>query len=885
MYWLKGLQTRLRALAHPARAARELDDEIRFHLEQETAKFVSRGHSPAEAERRALLAFGGVARTREAHRDVRVVRWLADVIGDARFAFRSLKRAPIMACAAILTLSLGIGAATAIYSVVSAVVLRPLPFPNGERLYVIGEENAERGWHRQDAAPANYLDWKAQIPAFESMGGFGDGKQSATLTGNREPRVIGYAQVTGSFFDVMGAHAELGRVFRDEESWHQPAPIAVISDRLWRGTLGADPQVIGKTIRLDGTAHTIVGVMQSSFAYPYSDADVWLTMGWDQSDRELVSFRRAHYMRAIARVKPGVSSAAADVQLQSVVRRLQQQYPETNVGMGASLTSLHEFITGDSREPLIVLFGAVGLLLLIACANVGNLLLVQAIGRKRELSLRLALGAGGTRLVRQALTESLVLSLLGGVGGLALGWLGVRVLAAIQPSGMLPVSEFGIDWRVLIFLVVITTICGLLFGIAPSLWSRRQMPANALREGGRAVSDGARIRRWGDALVIGEVALALLLTIGAGLLVRSYAALERVNPGFDSSGVLAVTLQLAGGRYDSAVVLASFDEQLIERVRALPSVSSAGISSSIPLTGLGWTSDFSVSGRARDDYATEVAHREVTEDYFATMRVPLLRGRAFTSADRRGSDRVVVINDALARKYFRGQDPLGQRLCFDRVPDSTSKWRTIVGVVGSEHQLGIPLEAHDEILAPLAQDQQQSIILFARTAGDPLALTEPIRGALRELDPNLAMISARTMDAVRDESLARDRFLMAMLTAFAVVGLLLAIVGVYGVLAQMTRRRTREMGVRIALGARGAQVRWLVLSQGLRLVIAGLLIGTAVALLLTRTMQRVLFGVPASDPLTYVAVALLLAATGAAAAWLPALRASATDPAVALRAE
>jgi predicted permease len=459
------------------------------------------------------------------------------------------------------------------------------------------------------------------------------------------------------------------------------------------------------------------------------------------------------------------------------------------------------------------------------------------------------------------------------------------VLGVIQPSGMLPVSAFGIDWRVLVFLIVITTVCGLLFGIAPSLWSQRQLPADALREGGRAIGDGARIRRWGDALVIGEVALALLLTIGAGLLVRSYAALERVDPGFDANGVLTVAFQLAGGRYDSSAVLTSFDEQLIDRVRALPGVRSVGITSTIPLTGLGWTSDFSVSGRARDDYATEVAHREVTEDYFATMRVPLLRGRVFTSADRRGSDRVVVINDALAKRYFRGQDPLGQRLSFDRVPDSASKWRTIVGIVGNEHQLGIPIEAHDEILAPLAQDQQQGIILLARTSGDPLALMDPIRGALRELDPNLAIISARTMTSVRDESLSRDRFLMTMLTVFAGVGLLLAIVGVYGVLAQMTRRRTREMGVRIALGARAAQVRWLVISKGLRLVIAGLLIGTAVALLLTRAIQHLLFNVPASDPLTYVMVALLLAATGAAAAWLPAMRASATDPAVALRAD
>ena len=885
MYWLKGLMTRVRALVHPDRAARELDEEIGFHLEQETAKCIERGLSPEEARRRALLAFGGVARTRESHRDVRVVRWLANVLGDARFALRSLRRSPIIACAAIVTLALGIGAATAIYSVVSAVILRPLPFPHGERLFVIGEENAERGWLRQTAAPANYLDWKDQIPAFESVAGFAEDHATVTLTGDGEPRIVSYAQVTGSFFDAMGARAQLGRVFRDEETWQQPTHVAVISDRFWRGSLRADDHVIGKTILLDGKPREIVGVMPASFAYPFADGDLWLTTAWDPSDRPKAWFRRAHFLRTVARIKPGITAAAADIQLQSVVRRLQERYPETNTGMGATLTPLHEFITGNARRPLILLFGAVGLLLLIACANVGNLLLVQAIGRKRELSLRLALGAGGTRLVRQALTESLVLSVLGGLAGLAVGWIGVRVLAVIQPSGMLPVRDFGIDWRVMLFLVVVTTICGLLFGIAPSLWGQRQMPANALREGGRAIGDGARMRQWGDALVIGEVALALLLTIGAGLLVRSYAELQRVNPGFDSAGVLAVGLQLAGGRYDSSAALTRFDVQLIERVRALPGVQSAAISSSLPLTGLGWTSDFSVSGRARDDYATEVAHREVTEDYFRTMRVPLLRGRVVTSADQRGAERVIVINDALARRYFRGQDPIGQRLCFDRVPDSTSKWRTIVGVVGNEHQVGIPQDAHDEILAPLAQDQQQSFALVVRTLGDPLAQVDPIRRELHALDPNLAIESARSMDAVRGESLARDRFLMTMLTTFAGVGLLLAIVGVYGVLAQMTRRRTREMGVRIALGAPGAQVRWLVISQGLRLVATGLVSGALLALLLTRTMQRVLFNVPASDPLTYVLVAMLLAATGAAAAWLPAMRASATDPAVALRAE
>ncbi|HEV7705311.1 MAG TPA: ABC transporter permease, partial [Gemmatimonadaceae bacterium] len=718
MYRLKGWLTRMRALLHAERADRELDEEILFHLEQETAKYERSGMSPEEARRKAMLAFGGVARTREAHRDVRVVRWLTDLIADARFALRSIKRAPVIAGAAVVTLALGIGAATAIYTVVDAVILRPLPFPHSEQLYLVGEDNAERDWHLQDAAPANYLDWKEQVPAFASIGGYSDGHASATLTGEGEPRVVGYSQVTGSFFDMLGVHPQLGRVFRDEESWHPPAPIIVISDRFWHEVLGGSADVIGKTIHLNGKQPQIIGVMPAGFAYPYADVDIWMSTGWDKADQADVGFRRAHYLRAIARVKPGVTAATANAQLQAVVRRLQQQYPVTNTGMGASMQPLHDWITGDARRPLILLFGAVGLLLLIACANVGNLLLVQAIGRQRELSLRLALGAGRTRLVRQALTESLVLSVLGGLAGLAVGWAGVRVLATIQPKGMLPVGNIGIDWRVLVFLAAVTTVCGLLFGIAPSLWGQRQLPANALREGGRSAGDGMRLRRWGDLLVVGEVALALLLTVGAGLLVRSYSALRHVNPGFEAAGVLTASIELVGGGYGSAAVLSGFDAQLLDRIRAMPGVQSAAISSTLPLTGFGWTSDFSVQGRARDDFATEVAHREVSPDYFKAMRVPLLRGRAFTDADVIGAPRVVIVNDALVRRYFHGADPLGQQISFDRVPDSTSKWRTIVGVVGGEHQLGIPLDSHDEIIAPLAQDQQQSIIVVARTAGE-----------------------------------------------------------------------------------------------------------------------------------------------------------------------
>jgi putative ABC transport system permease protein len=883
MHRIKGLLVRIRAIVHGARADRELDEEIRFHLEQEAAKHERNGLSPEDARRRALMAFGGVARAREAHRDVRVVRWLADAFADARYALRSLRRAPVIAVTAVITLALGIGAATAIYTVVDAVLLKPLPFPHPEQLYVIGEDNAERDWHLQVAAPANYLDWKEQLSAFASMGGFADGHSSVTFTGDGEPRMVSMVQVTGTFFTTLGVRPALGRTFRDEETWDATTPTAVVSDRFWRGVLGGDTSAIGRSIRLDGKELEVIGVMPPTFAYPYHDVDVWLTMRWSSTSRGQAFFRRAHYVRTIGRVRPEMAVATANAQLQSLAQRLQHDYPETNANMGASLAPLQEFKSGNARRPLLLLLGAVGLLLLIACANVGNLLLVQAIGRQRELSLRLALGAGNPRLVRQALTESLMLALLGGMAGLVVAWVGVRALAGMQTAAMLPVQQLGIDWRVLVFLLFVTTVSALLFGIAPSVWGQRQRPANALREGGRSSGDGVRMRRWGNVLAIGEVALALLLTVGAGLLVRSYEALRRVDPGFQPSGVLTVNLELPGGRYDSTAALTQFDRALLDHVRATPGVSTASIVSALPLTGSGWTSDFAVRGRSRDEYATEVRHREVAGDYFGAMHVPILRGRALTDADATSGDRVILVNDALARKYFHGDDPIGQQIAFDRVPDSSSKWRRIVGVVANERQMGMQLESRDEIFSPLAQEQTRSIVLVVRTAGEPLALVSAMRGALREVDPNLAIESVQTMDDVLDTSLARDRFLMTMLLVFASVGLVLAIVGVYGVLAQTARRRTREMGVRIALGARAAQLRWLVMAHGLKLVTAGLVIGAMLALVMTRAMQRLLFDVPASDPLTYVVVALLLAATGAAASWLPAQRASSTDPAVVLR--
>jgi putative ABC transport system permease protein len=852
-----------------------------------TEKNIRLGLAPEEARRRALVAFGGVQRTREDHRDVRRVRWVSEAVADARFALRTLKKTPALAIAAILTLALGIGANTAIFSAVNAVILRPLPFHDPDRLVMLWEENPDRGWYGNVVAPANALDWREQVAGFEDLAAYTDYPARITVSdaGTAGPQVVTATRVTGNFFSVLGVRAQVGRMLRDEETWGGQPRVVVIGDRLWRQRFAADPAIVGSTIQLDGRDYQVAGVAPPSFVFPGESVQLWVPMRWDVASRGEIYFRRAHWLRAIARLRPGVSLERASAELQTVVRRLQQQYPETNTHMGAGLTPLHEFLVGDTRLPLMVLLSAVSLLLLIACANVGNLLLVQAGGREREAALRLALGAGRGRLVRQALAESLMLSALGGIAGLALGWWGTRLLAALQPEGMLPVRDVNVSWSVLGYVVVMTTVSGLLFGIAPALWGARRAPVEVLSEGGRSGSEGRRMRRWGDALVIGEVALALLLTLGAGLLVRSFRQLQNVDPGFDASGTLTADLSLPGIRYDTQEKVTAFFDQLVARTRALPGVRDAAAVSQLPLTSTEWTSDFAIAGRGADEHGTEVAHREILPGYFRTMRVPLLAGRAFTEQDRRDTPRVVIINETLADKFFRGQDPIGQKLAFDKIPDSTSIWRTIVGVVGSEHQSSMASDAQIEIFAPATQDSRNSMSVVLRTDSDPAALGPALRRLVKEMDPSLAIASMKTMAAVRDESLGLQRFLTTLLLAFASIGMLLALIGVYGVMAQLARRRSREMGIRIALGASAPHVEWMVVRHALWLVAIAVLAGTGVALLTTRALSTLLFHVAPVDPVTFMAVPLLLVLTAMLATWLPARQAGRADPAVVLRGE
>jgi putative ABC transport system permease protein len=756
---------------------------------------------------------------------------------------------------------------------------------------MLWEENAERGWHKQTAAPANVLDWRDQVSAFADIAAYADFRSQTTLTEQGEPRLLTAVAVTGNLFSVLGVGAQIGRPFRDAETWDTGERVAVISDRLWRQQFSARPDIVGRSIQLGGRAVQVVGVMPAGFRFPSEDVDVWRPTAWPAANRDSAFFRRAHWVRAIGRLEPGVSPDQAATQLREVAARLEREHPVLNRAMGAGLTPLHEFLIGDTRQPLLILLGAVALLLLIACANVGNLLLVQAAGRERETAVRVALGAGRGRLVRQALTESLVLSGIGGVAGVVLGWWGTRTLAALQPRGMLRVSEFGLDWSVLAYVFVITAISGLLFGIAPAVWTGRRLPAAALREGGRTGSEGRRMRRWGDSLVVGEVALAVLLTVGAGLFVRSFRELRRIDPGFDPSGLVSVEVTLPGGRYDTGDKVAAFHTDVLARVNGLPGVESAAVTRAIPLTQPSWSSDFMAAGRPAGEFGTEVLHREVSPEYFRTMGVPVLRGRAFTADDREGAPNVVIINEALARSYFAAGDPLGQRIAFDRAPDSASVWRTIVGVVGNEHQSSLASAPRIEIFAPIAQDQTSgaSIVVRARCTPDapcaPELIVPGIRRAVAEIDPLLALGPPVTMARVYEDSMARERFLMTLLLVFAVVGLALAVVGVYGVLAQLARRRAREMGIRIALGARGSQVRWLVVRHGLRLTVAGLVVGCTAALLSSRALRGMLFGVGPDDPLTFGVVTVVLAITSLVASWAPALRASRADPAVTLRGE
>jgi putative ABC transport system permease protein len=804
---------------------------------------------------------------------------VAHLINDLRFSARLLRRSPGFTLIAIAALALGIGANTAIFSVIDTLLLRPLPYSDPDRLAVVWEHNIPRDRKNNVVSPGNFIHWKELNQSFSGMAGVSMTFR-ATLTGAGDAVELPQQLISHELFQLLGVRPALGRDFEPQED----APnvnVVIISDRLWRHRFGADPGIVNRTITLNAQPTLVVGVMPAGFSILDKNVDIWSPIALTEAHRT----PRGRWMCVVGRVKPGVTMAQAHADMVRVHAELTRRFPNFDTGWTANVVPLKQQLTGDVRPALWVMLGAVGFVLLIACANVGNLVLARATARQRELAVRAALGADRGRLIRQMLAESLLLSLMGAAAGLGLAWWALLALRT-SVADRLPIvrlDEVGLNGTVLLFTIATALVAAVIFGIAPALASAGAKLTDTLKDGGRSGSAarGARIR---SAFVVVEIALALVLLVGAGLLLRSFVALMHVDPGFDPARTITIKVSIPSTKYPDATRQQAFFNQLFERLDALPGVIATGGTSFLPIAGLGSATGFEVVGQPKplpgQEPVTDV--RVVTNNYFKAMGIPLIRGRAFDKGDDGTNVRRVIVNQALASKHFPGQDPIGKSISvawFNEGPDE------IVGVVGDVRQQSLETEARATIYWPPGRFTYPFTTVAIRTLGDPLTTVPAAVAALHELDPNVAAADIRTMEDVIDTSVAQRRLTMLLLAAFAGLALVLAAVGIYGVIAYSVTQRTQEIGIRMALGAQRGRVMRMVVGQAMTLAAIGVLAGGIGAWLLTRLMQNLLFGVTATDPLTFVLVSAGLAAVAAAASAIPGLRATRVDPVVALRAE
>ena len=864
------------------RAEQELEEEVRTHLELETQENVESGMSPEEARSAALRAFGNVALAKEDSRAMWGFRSLETLWQDVRFGLRMLVKSPGFTIVAVLALALGIGANSAIFSVVNAVLLRPLPYEDPDRLVMVWEDNTKLGFPRDTPAPANFIDWRDQNQVFEGMAAFAD--ESFNLTGVSEPERINGQRVSANLFQLLGVAPRLGREFLFEEDQPRRERVVIISDRLWHRRFGADKNIIGKTLTLNGESFTVVGVMPANFQFPSREDELWVPIAFDSTE---ASRRGSHYLQVIARTKPGITLEQAQAEMSTIAARLQKQYPETNKSVGAAVTPLHEQLVGDIRPALLILLGAVGFVLLIACANVANLLLARAAVRQKEITIRAALGARRLRLMRQFLTESGLLAALGGLVGLLLAVWGVNLLTVFIPDDISQAKGITIDVKVLVFTLIVSLLTGLIFGLAPALQASKLNLNETLKEGGRSSAVGARGNRIRSLLVISEVALALVLLIGAGLLINSFLRLRTIDPGFQSDKLLTMRINLPELKYPDRTRRAAFYTELLHRVEALPGVRSAAVTTALPLTFKGNSNGITIEGRPEPapDERPIVITRVISPDYFHAMSIPLLQGRSLGEQDKEDSAGAVIISETMARRFWPGEDPIGKRIKMGW-SDSSNPWLSVVGVVKDVRQFELNADPKPQIYLPYTQAG-----LFAprdlviRTTTEPLSLTAAVRNTVWEIDKDQPVSDIRTMEQILSESVSRDRFSMLLLGIFAIVALVLASVGIYGVMSYAITQRTHEIGIRMALGAQTGDVLKLAVGQGLKLVLTGVAIGLVAALLLTRVMSSLLFGVSATDPTTFVIISLVLISVAVLACYIPARRATKVNPMIALRYE
>jgi putative ABC transport system permease protein len=802
---------------------------------------------------------------------------------DIRYAVRRLIKSPGFSIVAILTLALGIGANTAIFSVVNAVLLRALPYSEPDRLVQLF--NSRGNNPRFPVSAPNYLDFREQKQLFTGVAAFDD-TRGYNLVGIGDPARLTGAAVSAEFFDVLGTQPTLGRGFRAEENEPGAGGVVVLSNGIWQQYFGSDPSVIGRNISLSGVVHTVVGVMPAGFDFPRQSA-LWTPLEYDAQFRD-DSNRGSHYLGVVARLRPGVSAERAAAEMRGLGDRLATEFPQL-ANSSATAVPMREVIVGSIRPALLILLGAVGLVLLIACANVANLLLARAAAREGELAVRAALGAGRRRLMRQLLTESMILALAGGLVGLLLAFWGTEALGAIQPRGIQQLGEVRVDTTVVAFTASVALLTGILFGLVPALQVTRSDLAGSIREGARGALSGRSGKRLRNGLVVAEMALAVMLLAGAGLLIRSFVGLTSVDPGFQPQGVLSVELSLPGGSYPDAESARQFYSRLHERLTGLPGVTSAGAVSTLPLGGRGSMAGFfPADGEAPRPGEMPVAHIiQATPDYFRALGVPLRRGRLFTPADRAGAPVALLLSESGARRIFRGEEALGRSVALtfgtEEYPNGITG--TVVGIVGNVHQKALDSAVEPEVYIPFDQAPFGSMEVVLRTTVEPLSLAASVRAAVQEIDPELPVGKIRTVEQVVAASVAQPRFYMTLLTLFAGVALALSAVGIFGVISYSVTQRTREIGMRMALGADARSVMRSVVGGGMRLVLLGLGIGLIVTFGLARLISGMLYGIAPSDPVTLGGVVVVLGAVAFLACWLPARRATRIDPVVALRAE
>jgi predicted permease len=874
--WLYAVPARLRAIARPRSLDRDLDDELSFHVAMQTQANVNRGMNESEAARRARLALGGVDQTTERSRDVRPLRWAQDLWQDLRYTFRLLSKTPVFTLVAVGTLALGIGANTAMFSIVDSVILQKLPYGNPDRLVMVYEEASYAGYPKNSPAPGNYTEWRRQNRSFTDLAA----TQQATsiLSGDGAPEQVLGRRATASFFSVLGVQPLLGRAFTEEED-RTGAAVALISFALWQGRYGGDPSVIGRRILLNDSPHQLIGVMPRRFVFVSRDVDYWVPIHFTPEQAVL---RRAHYLNVVARLKPGVSVEAAGADMTAVAAALTRQFPDSNTNIGAVVVPLKEDLLGSTQLELIVLMGAAAATLLIACANLASLLLSRAAGRRGELAVRAALGATRGRLVRQMVIEGTTLSIAGGLLGVMVPPLATSLVERLVPTGLHAVQLSPFDWRLLTFSFIASLATGLLFSIVPALHAARESVRDALQQNIRGAAGGSS-RTTRDALVVLQVAATLVLLVAAGLMLRTLANLRAIDVGFRSANLLTMRTTLPQPKYADRARRAAFYDRVLAGVRRLPGVEHAAFASPLPFVMNGNSRFFGVEGVERQPgEIPDALYRVGTNDYLQTLGVQLVEGRLIDDRDVDGAPLVVVINETMARRYWPNGSPIGRRIIFG--PPGVEPWIIVIGVIKDVHEGGYDVAMKPGVYLPASQARAgDPNNLILRAAGDPTQYARQVERVVAEVDPAQPVAAIRTMDDIIDLNVADRQQQMVLLVAFGALALLLVSLGLYGVLSQAVAARSREIGLRMALGATPRSVLTMVIARGVVLAAVGTAIGAAAAWGVTRTMSSLLYGVDAGDPATFAGVAALLGGVALCACALPAARAARVDPMVVLR--